>query len=88
MGDVGTRWNIRTFSHKLVIRPDQPFRGLGFSTFKIGCDSLKIRITKNQFDRIADALKEIIVSEIDSIKENIDVNEDGYVDIGEFKLVV
>ena len=49
---------------------------------------MKIRITKNQFDKIADYLKEIIVSEIDSIKENIDVNDDGYVEIREFKLVI
>lgn len=55
---------------------------------KFGCARLKIRITKNQFDKIADSLKEIIVSEIDSIKENIDVNNDGYVEIREFKLVV
>ena len=49
---------------------------------------MRIRITKIQFDKIADSLKEIIVSEIDSIKENIDVNNDGYVEIREFKLVI
>ena len=49
---------------------------------------MRIRITKNHFDKIADSLKEIIVSEIDSIKEHIDVNNDGYVEIREFKLVV
>ena len=76
------------------------FRKVGFCSFptvqgfgilnllKFGCAILKIRITKNQFDKIADSLKEIIVSEIDSIKEHIDVNNDGYVEIREFKLVI
>lgn len=76
------------------------FRKVGFCSFptvqgfgilnllKFGCARLRIRITKNHFDKIADSLKEIIVSEIDSIKEHIDVNNDGYVEIREFKLVV
>lgn len=85
---MGTRWKTRTFpqswflflSNRLGVWDSQPL--------KFERVSLRIRITKHQFDKIADSLKEIIVSEIDSIKEHIDVNNDGYVEIREFKLVI
>lgn len=88
MGDVGTRWKIRTPLHKLVNRPYQPIGRFGFSNFYIGCVGMKIKLTKQQFDKIADSLKEIIVSEIDKVKDNIDINNDGYVDFKEFKIVI
>lgn len=49
---------------------------------------MRIRITKGQFDSLADGLNEIITSEINQVKANIDVNKDGYVDFREFKIVV
>lgn len=49
---------------------------------------MKIKLTKVQFDKIADSLKEIIVSEIDKVKDNIDINNDGYVEFKEFKIVI
>ena len=48
----------------------------------------RLRITKNQFDSLADGLNDIITSEINNVKANIDVNKDGYVDFREFKAVV
>ena len=49
---------------------------------------MRLRITKSQFDSLADGLNEIITSEISKVKDNIDVNADGYVDFKEFKVVV
>ena len=49
---------------------------------------MRIRLTKKQFDKIVDALVQVMIEETDNIKENIDVNEDGFVDFREFKLVI
>lgn len=48
----------------------------------------KLRITKKQFDILADELNKLVTSEIEKVKENIDVNDDGYVDFREFKIVI
>ena len=84
-GHAGKRAHFRKswflfLSNRLGVWDSQPL--------KFERVSLRIRITKHQFDKIADSLKEIIVSEIDSIKEHIDINNDGYVEIREFKLVI
>ena len=49
---------------------------------------MRVRLTKKQFDKIVDALVQVMIEETDKIKENIDVNEDGFVDFREFRLVV
>ena len=49
---------------------------------------MRVRLTKKQFDKIVDALVQVMIEETDKIKENIDVNEDGFVDFREFKLVI
>ena len=49
---------------------------------------MKVKLTKAQFDKIADSLIEIIVSEIEKVKENIDINKDGYVEFSEFRMVI
>ena len=49
---------------------------------------MRIRLTKKQFDKIVDALVQVMIEETDNIKENIDVNKDGFVDFREFKLVI
>lgn len=49
---------------------------------------MRLRITKKQFDILADGLNDLITSEIKNVKDNIDVNGDGYVDFREFKIVI
>ncbi len=49
---------------------------------------MRLRITKKQFDILADELNKLVTSEIEKVKENIDVNDDGYVDFREFKIVI
>jgi len=49
---------------------------------------MRLRITKKQFDILVDGLNDLITSEIKNVKDNIDVNDDGYVDFREFKIVI
>lgn len=47
-----------------------------------------IKIKKDQFDKLMDGLENIIISEIEKVKSDIDINEDGYVNFYEFKVTV
>lgn len=49
---------------------------------------MKIKIRKEQFDKLIDGLNNMITDELNQIKANIDINNDGYVEFKEFKTCI